>query len=108
MCGKGAGLGIFPSDSLQSQSYDFDEIAHIKSLYGAGRHHKRVFEKIEKVQNGCFPNPSHTILMPLRTHTQEHFRCRMSVQNFINIVWTVFEKFEIFIKRSGEKSTIAK
>ena len=27
----------------------------------------------------------------------------MTVQNFVKIVWTVFEKFEIFIKRSGEK-----
>ena len=27
----------------------------------------------------------------------------MTVQNFMKIVWTVFEKFEIFIERSGEK-----
>ena len=27
----------------------------------------------------------------------------MSVQNFMKIVWTVFEKFEVFMKRSGEK-----
>ena len=27
----------------------------------------------------------------------------MTVQNFMTIVWTVFEKFEIFMKRSGEK-----
>ena len=27
----------------------------------------------------------------------------MTVQNFTKIVWTVFEKFEIFMKRSGEK-----
>ena len=33
MCGKGVGLGLFPSDSLESQSYDFDEIAHIRPLY---------------------------------------------------------------------------
>ena len=32
----------------------------------------------------------------------------MTVQNFMKIVWTVFEKFEIFMKRSGEKNdTIA-
>ena len=30
------------------------------------------------------------------------FGCRMTVQNFVKIVWTVFEKFEIFMKR-GEK-----
>ena len=34
MCGKGVDLGLFPSHSLESQSYDFDEIAHIKPLYG--------------------------------------------------------------------------
>ena len=27
----------------------------------------------------------------------------MTVQNFMKIVWTVFEKFEIFMKMSGEK-----
>ena len=27
----------------------------------------------------------------------------MTVQNFVKIVWTVFEKFENFMKRSGEK-----
>ena len=37
MCGKGVGLGLFPSDSLKSQSLDFDEIAHIESLYGVQR-----------------------------------------------------------------------
>ena len=26
---KGVGLGLFPSNSVESQSYDFDEIAHI-------------------------------------------------------------------------------
>ena len=29
------------------------------------------------------------------------FGCRMTVQNFMKIVWTVFEKFEISKKRSG-------
>ena len=28
-CGKGVGLGLFPSDSLESQSYHFDKISHI-------------------------------------------------------------------------------
>ena len=28
----------------------------------------------------------------------------MTVQNFIQIEWTVFEKFEIFIERSGENT----
>ena len=29
ICGKGVGLGLFPSDSLQSQLYEFIEITHI-------------------------------------------------------------------------------
>ena len=29
ICGKRVGLGLFPSDSLQSQLYEFIEIAHI-------------------------------------------------------------------------------
>ena len=29
ICGKGVGLGLFPSDSLESQLYEFIEIAHI-------------------------------------------------------------------------------
>ena len=28
----------------------------------------------------------------------------MTVENFVRIVWTVFEKFEIFMKKSGEKN----
>ena len=29
ICGKGVGLGLFPSDSLESQSHEFIEIVHI-------------------------------------------------------------------------------
>ena len=32
-----------------------------------------------------------------------HTQCRMTVRNFVKIVWTVFEQFEIFMKRSGGK-----
>ena len=38
--GEGVGVGHFPSDSLESQSYDFGKIAHIRPLYGVERHHK--------------------------------------------------------------------
>ena len=31
---KGVGLGLFPSDSLESQSYEFDEITHKGPPYG--------------------------------------------------------------------------
>ena len=41
MCGKGVGLSISPSDSLQSQLHDFNEIAHIKPVYDVKRHHKK-------------------------------------------------------------------
>ena len=37
--------------------------------------------------------------------TQGTFVCRMTVNNFMKIVWTVFEKFEIFMKKVGEKKT---
>ena len=36
MCVKGVGLGLFPSDSLESQSYEFDSIAHIGPQYDVG------------------------------------------------------------------------
>ena len=34
ICGKEASLGVIPSDSLESQSYEFIEIAHIGPYYG--------------------------------------------------------------------------
>ena len=35
MCGNAVGLGRpFPSHSLESQSHGFDEIVHIRPLYG--------------------------------------------------------------------------
>ena len=34
ICGKGVGLGLFPSDSLLSHAYKFIEIAHIEPYYG--------------------------------------------------------------------------
>ena len=52
-----------------------------------------------------FSNPSHTLLMSLRT--QEHFGCRLTVLNFVKNRMNRFEKFEIFIERSGEKGTSA-
>ena len=35
MCGKGVGLGLFSSESLKSQSYDFDETAHTVQFQNA-------------------------------------------------------------------------
>ena len=32
VCGKGVDLGLFPSDSLEFQSYNFDALAHIELL----------------------------------------------------------------------------
>ena len=54
ICGRGVGSGLFPSESLESQSYEFIEITH-------------------KVPLIWF---------------------RMTVENFVRIVWTVFEKIE--------------
>ena len=45
MCGEEVGLGLFPFDSLESQSYDFDKIEHIKHLYGEERLHKSSFKE---------------------------------------------------------------
>ena len=67
----------FFSDSLESQSYEFIEIALIGPYYGV-KNFVRIawsFEKIEKwlffghswANFGCFSHPSHTILTPLRT-----------------------------------------
>ena len=44
MCGEGIGLDLFPSDSLYSQSYDFDKSAQIKPKYGVERLLKSPFK----------------------------------------------------------------
>ena len=59
ICGKGVVLGLFPSDSLQSQSYEIIEIAHIGPYYYGVENFVRivwtVFVKIKKKsKNGCF------------------------------------------------------
>ena len=54
MCGKGVGLGLFHSDSLESQSYGFDKITHVGPKNGIENFVRIVltfFEKIKKVQN---------------------------------------------------------
>ena len=71
-------------------------------------------ENRKKSKNGCFLAISGLILaMFLRpqaynfdaiAHAGVPFGCRMTVQNFMKILWTVFEKLEIFIERSGEKN----
>ena len=47
MCGKRIGFGLF-SDSLESQSYSFDAIEHMKPLFGVEKRHKSSF-KSQKV-----------------------------------------------------------
>ena len=37
MCGKGVGLDLFHSDSIESQSYNFDALADIGPKYGVER-----------------------------------------------------------------------
>ena len=60
--GKGVSLGIFPSDSLQSQSYEFIEIAQICTYYGVenncrnfrSNHMGSFCKNQKKSKNGCF------------------------------------------------------
>ena len=61
ICGKGVGLCLFPSDSLQSQSYEFIGSAHIGPYYGVEndcrnfRSNRMEFlQKSKKSRNGCF------------------------------------------------------
>ena len=54
MCGKVVGVGLFLSDSLESQSYDFDvfdEIAHIKPLYGVESLHRSFSNRKHYLRN---------------------------------------------------------
>ena len=56
------GLGLFPSDSLQSQSYEFIEIAHIGPYYGVENDCRNFRsnrmdsfrENRKKSKSGCF------------------------------------------------------
>ena len=61
ICGKGVGLGLFPSDSLQSQSYQFIGIAHIGPYYGVENdcrnfrsNRMNSFSKSKKNRKICF------------------------------------------------------
>ena len=61
MCAKGVGLGLFLSDSQESQSYDFDAIAHIRTIMWCRMTVKKfvrtvrpVFEKNEKKSKMAF------------------------------------------------------
>ena len=62
ICGKGIGLGLFPSDSLQSQSYQFIGIAHIGPYNSVENDYRnfrsnrmnRFGKSKKKSKNGCF------------------------------------------------------
>ena len=62
ICGKGVGLGLFPSDSLQSQSYEFIEIENIGPYYGVENDCRNFrsnrmdsfCKNQKKSKNGCF------------------------------------------------------
>ena len=62
ICGKGADLGLFPSDSLQPQSYQFIGIAHIGPYYGVendcrnfrSNRTNSVSKNQKNSKNGCF------------------------------------------------------
>ena len=70
------------------------------------------WENRKKSKNGCFLAIFGLILamfltsQPYDFDAIAHAGAPLGVewlQNFVKIVWTVFEKFEIFMKRSGEK-----
>ena len=107
ICGKGVGLGVIPSDSLESQSYEFIETAHIEPYYGVGNDCRKFpsnrldsfCENRKKSKNGCFwpflgyfwlcfSHSSHTIFMLLRMQCfwAYPFGLEMTVQNFTKIV----------------------
>ena len=72
ICGKGVGLGLVPSYSLQSQSYQFNGIARIGSYYVGQFLRKSKKSKMVVfghfwVNLGCFSHPSNTNLMKLHT-----------------------------------------
>ena len=63
ICDNVVGLGLFPSDSLQSQLYEFIEIAYIGPYYGvenfsrnfrSSRMDAQFLQKSKKSKNGCF------------------------------------------------------
>ena len=61
ICGKGVGLGLFPSDSLQSQLNEFIKIGHKGPYDSVERLYKISFEsygqflrKSKKIENDCF------------------------------------------------------
>ena len=51
ICGKEVGLGLFPSDSLQSKSYQFFEIAHIGPDYGVENDYRKV--RSNRIESFC-------------------------------------------------------
>ena len=59
ICGKGVSLGIFPSDSLQSQSYEFIEIAQICTYCNVRQSALQKFLKISIKNSKCAVSNKH-------------------------------------------------
>ena len=121
ICGKGVDLGLFPSNSFESQSYEFIEIAHIGPYYGVENDCRKFrsnrmdsfWENRKKSKNGCFFTIFGLILTMFLTFQSydfdafAHAEAPLSVEwlhVFMKIVWTVFEKFEIFMKGREKKN----
>ena len=121
ICGKGVSLDLFPSDSLQYQSYQFIEIAHIGPYYGEQNDrrnfrfesYEQFYQKLNKVEKWLFFGHFWVNLGYVSHIPVIRFWClcarrrplgfRMTVQNFVKFLWTDFEELEIFMRRSVEK-----
>ena len=107
---------------LTSQPYDVDAIAHIGLTWCRMTVERfvrilwRVFEKIKKMEKWLFLDIFGLISAIFLTSQSYEFVAfahagtamdRMTVQNFMKIVWTVFEKFEFSLKGQGKNDPIA-
>ena len=74
LCGKGVCLGLFPSDSLESPSYEFIEIAHIAPYYG--------------VENDC-RNFSSNRIDSVRYYSWAYLRLFFFLYNFFQLSFSL-------------------
>ena len=76
-CGKGVGLGLFPSDSLESQSKDFDVIAHAAAPLGV--------ERLFKILWKSFGQFLRNLKFSLKGWEKKRYGCKV-VQNFFRLL----------------------
>ena len=121
-------FGLILAMFLTPQQYEFDEIAHKGPYYGVENDCRKFrsnrmdsfCENRKMSKNGCFLGHfwanfgyvSHIPVTWFWCHCAHRgpFGCRMTVQNFMKILWKVFENFEIFIncrEKNKKNDTIA-